>query len=56
MSDQKYHNSARLESGKLCDCLQVYLIVVLKAIEGNKLKNEFGCENVVITLIYIKSG
>ena len=55
MSDQKYHNSARLESGKLCDCSQVYLIVVLKAIEGNKFKNEFGCENVVLSLIYTRS-
>ena len=52
----KYHNSARLESGKLCDCLQVYSVVVLKAIEGNKFKNEFGCENVVLSLIYTRSG
>ena len=38
MSDQKYHNSARLESGKLCDSLQVYLIDELKEIERNKFK------------------
>ena len=42
----KYHNSARLESGKLCDSLQVYLIDELKEIERNKFKNDFrvtGC-------------
>lgn len=33
MSDQKYHYSAKLESGKLSDSLQVYLIDELKEIE-----------------------